>query len=229
MPTIIAVANQKGGSGKSTTAFNLAAGLAKANYGTAVLDLDVQATITKWYRRAVKNGNSPFRVFNSSQGLIAETIAEIRQQAGLEVVLVDCPPSMTDITLTAVQCSDAVICPVKATAFDVEASLPLRDFVETQLKLKPSMRFMVFLNETHMRRGLDQTAREELVRLFQKSPQVTVLENFIDDLTEVAEVGGTSQTLFVYKPKSKGARQYMKLTKEVVECLAANNHSVSAS
>jgi chromosome partitioning protein len=136
---------------------------------------------------------------------------------------------MTDITLTAVQCSDAVICPVKATAFDVEASLPLRDFVETQLKLKPSMRFMVFLNETHMRRGLDQTAREELVRLFQKSPQVTVLENFIDDLTEVAEVGGTSQTLFVYKPKSKGARQYMKLTKEVVECLAANNHSVSAS
>lgn len=226
MATIISVANQKGGSGKTTTAINVVCGLAAAQYKVAALDLDPQASITKWNMRRTKAGLEPYEVKPVSAGLLEDEVTVMRNSSKFDVVVVDCPGNMVDLTTRAVELSDAVLSPVKATYFDFEATKDLARFIKSIRNQYPDIRFMLFLNEKHAARNLDKSARENLIRIFQSNENTRVLETEIPDAAAVAEFGGTGQSMFEYAPKSPAARLYKKLTKEVVECLA--EASVSA-
>ncbi len=55
MPTVIAVANQKGGAGKTTVSVNLAAGLREAGYKILLVDADPQTSALKWRNHSDHN------------------------------------------------------------------------------------------------------------------------------------------------------------------------------
>ena len=222
MATIITVANQKGGPGKTTTAINVACGLQDAGYRVVVVDVDPQATLSKWNKKRIHGGFTKLIVHAVSQGLIDDTLTELRVSPDVDVVVVDCPGNIQDLTTRAVELSDAVLCPVRATAFDFEATKDLARFVSTVRVQHPEIIFMLFINAKHTSRGLDKGARENLARVFEKHPNTKVLNTEIPDAAAVAEFGGTGQSIYEYAPKAPATRLYKKLTKEVYQCLVAS-------
>lgn len=223
MATIIATANQKGGCGKTTTAINVAAGLADAGYRVVVFDTDPQASLTKWYKRRLKLEKNGFSVQNVSLGLLEEELTEARKSPDVDIVVVDCPGNIQDITQAAVSSSDAVLCPVRATAPDVDATIELSKFITQCRQLYPDIRFMVFHSAKHSSRSLDKGAYDNMVRIFSNHPNTHVLQTAIPDSAPIAEFMGTGLSIFEYAEKTPSAKAYKKLTKEVVECLAAEN------
>ena len=69
----IAIVNQKGGVGKTTTTVNLAAALADAGQKVLIIDLDPQHSASTWYN-AISQGRGAFDLFNDSQVSLPELV-----------------------------------------------------------------------------------------------------------------------------------------------------------
>src|SRR5438105_9443658 len=121
MATIIAIANMKGGCGKTTTCMNLATGLAAVGYKVLVVDADPQASATSW-RSLRPDADTPFSIVALPTAAIHREIPKLVANSSYEVVLIDCPAgglasgsgqSTDDISRYAVRCSSVVIVPIR--------------------------------------------------------------------------------------------------------------------
>jgi len=215
MATILSVANQKGGDGKTTTAINVVMSLRDAGYRVHVLDTDPQGTFSGWAKIRKEKGLDKFAVENITFAMMEDRVTELRGASEIDVVLIDCPGNIQDITTEAVRLSDAVLCPVRSTHFDFQATMMfMRRVADTSTKI------LLFINAKHGSRAIDKSANENLARVTAKYPNAIVLKAEIPDAVQIAEFGGTGMSVAEYAPKSLAARLYKKLTKEVVECLA---------
>jgi chromosome partitioning protein len=106
---VIALTSQKGGSGKTTVAMQLAAGLARHGLGVAVVDLDPQESASRW--AATAPANAPFPVPVRRAGTQEELKRALRKCPDL--VLLDCPPSIEHpMTSAALDVASLAIVPV---------------------------------------------------------------------------------------------------------------------
>lgn len=127
MPSIIAVANLKGGPGKTTIAVNLASALA-AGRSVALIDADSQGTATAW----AGNGALPVAVV----ALPLEHDRRPKQwasrvtAAAADVVVIDCPPHVGPATTVALGIADLVLVPCGPSGADLAATATLLDMVE---------------------------------------------------------------------------------------------------
>src|SRR5215831_16407546 len=127
---VYALANQKGGVGKTTTAINLAACLAEAGERTLVIDLDPQANATSGLGERA-NGTSSLDLLD---GIPLRKLAKPTRfprlelvaskpdlaGAGYSFVFVDCPPSLGPLTVNALAAADRVLVPVQAEYYALE-------------------------------------------------------------------------------------------------------------
>src|SRR5215213_10213779 len=137
MGTVYAIANQKGGVGKTTTAVNVAACIAEAGYPTLLVDIDPQANATVGLGVAKDSHPNVYDVLaGDAQRLrllpshpdLAGANVELPRTPGSEVrlrealapvrdsfayTLLDCPPSLGPLTVNALVAADRVIVPVQ--------------------------------------------------------------------------------------------------------------------
>lgn len=121
MALVIAVAQQKGGSGKTTLAANLAALLAE-RYRVAVLDSDPQRSLSRWHElRAARAG--PTAAVHGSD-VSGWRLANELDRMGREydAVLLDSPPQIDTDARRAVRAADLVLVPVQPSAPDLWAA-----------------------------------------------------------------------------------------------------------
>lgn len=121
--SVIAVANLKGGVGKSTIAVNLACELACEFAGrrtVMVVDADSQETATDWARR----GELPARVETLPLDAVARVGPWVDTVLNLKAdhVIIDCPPHIGPATLAAIGIADMVLIPVTASGADLVAT-----------------------------------------------------------------------------------------------------------
>lgn len=147
MVEIVAVANLKGGVGKSTIAVNLACALLGSDRQAVVIDADSQGTSTFWS----SPGNLPVelrpmplddgepkqgwfpRLRKRKATVTGDTaaVAWMRELRGIDAdyVVIDCPPHVGIATRAAVWAADLVLVPVTASAADVAATAPALDLI----------------------------------------------------------------------------------------------------
>lgn len=118
MAIVITVAQQKGGTGKTTLAANLAAALAPERR-VALLDIDPQRSLTRWH--ALRPEQAPALSFSDVSGW--RLGAELdRLKRAHDVVLIDSPPQIDTDARLAIRGADVVLVPVQPSPPDVWAA-----------------------------------------------------------------------------------------------------------
>ncbi len=126
---IIAVLNQKGGSGKTTIATHLARGLQLAGHSVLLVDSDRQGSARDW--RAVDEDN-PVPVIGLDRPTLDKDLKNIAEK---DYVVIDGSPQATNLAVSAIKASDFILIPVQPSPYDVWATEDLVDLVKQQIAM----------------------------------------------------------------------------------------------
>jgi len=119
MTRVVTIGSGKGGSGKTTLAITLAVRASKEAKRVAVIDLNSdQGNLSQWY---LIRGEPDNPLLFDDFGDLDTLLSTLRRQK-YDWVWIDCPPGDLDLTDSAIMASDAVLVPVKASAFDAWAA-----------------------------------------------------------------------------------------------------------
>lgn len=158
MGRTVAVVSQKGGTGKTTLALNLGAGLARR--GSVVLvDADGQRSLTTWV--AIGSGRGGLPALRELGSAPADELAALRQDH--DAVVVDCPPRMSDpAVLVLLEQADVVLVPVLPSPVDVWASVEAMEVLRGLGR--PQLRATVVLNQVEPQSALSRALRDGLTK-----------------------------------------------------------------
>jgi chromosome partitioning protein len=232
--------------GKTTTAVNLAAGLANSGARTLLVDLDPQCNATSGLGKlpAARHplvSEEPLRdslcstatdgldllpgsrnfedVEKLATGDESQT-ATLRQQlaGGLtayDFVLIDCPPSLGQLTRTALASSNEVLMPIQCEYFAMEGLTQMIEVIRQVMGRYPGrLKFggillTMYDHELELTREVDEEVRD----FFGEIVYRTVIPRDV----AVSEAPSHSLSVIDYAPRARGARAYVELCMEVLE------------
>ncbi|MFA3917077.1 ParA family partition ATPase [Ruegeria hyattellae] len=129
MGHVITIAQQKGGSGKTTMAVNLAVAFARAGKSVALMDTDPQGSAGRWFMTRVEHCEDPGVKFSTASAW--GVTYEVRKLADShDIVIIDTPPKADSDLRPALRACDLVLVPVATSHLDlwtVETILDLAD------------------------------------------------------------------------------------------------------
>lgn len=246
MGRVLCVANQKGGVGKTTTAINLAAGLAKSGARTLLVDLDPQCNATtglgqkptarhplvageplreslrptKVKRLDLLPGSRSFRDVEALAHGDETQAARFRHQlsgglAGYDFVLIDCPPSLGQLTRTALAASTEVLMPIQCEYFAMEGLAQMIEVIrEVIARHAHNLQFAgILLTMYDATLELTWEVEEEVRDFFGEIVFSTIIPRDV----AVSEAPSHGASVIDYAPRSRGTRAYVELCREVLE------------
>ena len=246
MGRTLCIANQKGGVGKTTTAVNLATGLAKAGSQTLLVDLDPQCNATtalgrepteihplvspKPLRQGVLPGDLPelhvlpgSRRFRDVELLTrddkhrADRLREHLTHGfnGYDFVLIDCPPSLGQLTRTALASSTEVFIPIQCEYFAMEGLTQMIEVIRQVIQRKihrlqfGGILLTMYDHTLELTHEVDREVRE----FFGEIVHDTVIPRDV----AVSEAPSHGKSVIDYAPRARGARAYVELCMEVLQ------------
>lgn len=250
MGKMIAIGNQKGGVGKTTTTVNLGAALASLGKKVLIIDSDSQGNATSGLgidRGDVKSSlyevlvlqtvieESILSTSRENLDIVPSTIAlaaaeiELVDQTDREYrlkeavqpvkelydyILVDCPPSLGQLSINAFTASDTILIPVQAEYYALEGLSQLLNTIRlVQKSYNPLFRIEgVLITMLDARTNLGYEVVDEVRKYFQEKVYDTVISRNV----RLSEAPSYGLSVIDYDPKSRGAVMYMALAKEVI-------------
>jgi chromosome partitioning protein len=206
MAIVITVAQQKGGTGKTTLAANLAAALVPGSR-VALLDIDPQKSLTRWHGiRASREAKAPALTFSEVSGWRLTAQLD-RLKRSHDVVLIDSPPQIDTDARLAIRGADLVLIPIQPSPPDVWAA-------EGTLALATAERrnARVVLNRVPPTSRLGETVKADLV-----TRKLPLLRAAIGNRTGFANAFAAGLGVTEAAPRSSAAAELRALLDEIRE------------
>jgi chromosome partitioning protein len=245
---VIAIVNQKGGVGKTTSAVSIAACLGVAEKKTLLIDLDPQGNASS----GVGIVDAPRQIYDALVSEVAldslvsrteieylgvvpagtdlvgaevelvsrearesrlrEAIAPIRDQ--YEFILIDCPPSLSLLTLNALTAADSVLIPMQCEYYALEGLARLLETTDlVRAELNPALELEgILLTMVDPRNNLSRQVETEVRSHFGEKVYRTRIPRNI----RLSEAPSHGQPILLYDIHSRGAVAYLKLTEEIL-------------
>ncbi len=258
MSEIISVTNQKGGVGKTSTAINLSASIAAAEFKTLLIDIDPQANSTHGLG-VYETENSVYEVligaeevkdciintympnldllpsnidlvgaeveivsFEDREKLLKEALQNIKSD--YDYIVIDCPPSLSLLTLNSLTASDSVIIPVQCEYFALEGLGQLLNTINIVKKqLNPELEISgVLLTMYDKRLNLSKQVVEEVKKYFGDKVFNTIIHRNV----KISEAPSYAKPVILYDAISTGAKNYISLAAEVIQRSSKINREV---
>lgn len=250
MGKTIAIANQKGGVGKTTTSINLSASLAAKGKKVLVIDTDPQGNTTSGFGVEKNDLDNTVYELMLSECSIKECIlndvidgvsiipsnvnlaaAEIELigvdrkeyilkrevewiKEGFDYIIIDCPPSLSMLTINAMTTADTVLVPIQCEYYALEGLSQLIHTINlVKERLNPDLDiegvvFTMYDSRTNLSMQVVENVKSNLSQ--------KVFQTLIPRNIRLAEAPSYGMPINAYDPKSAGAEAYMQLAEEVI-------------
>ncbi|MBI3961625.1 MAG: AAA family ATPase [Deinococcus sp.] len=205
---IIAIANQKGGSGKTTTAINLAAALAERGKQVIVIDADPQASAQDWAGAAPQGRPFPVFVVGYARSNLAQHIEHIKEQ--YDYILIDCPPALGEMSRAAMSASDLVLIPVPPSPLDIRAAAPTITLYHEARTGRPQLRAALLVTRRIAGTSVGKQAAQALLGY-----ELPVLSTEIYQRSAHVNAAGYGLPVTSFEPRGKAAQEYRRLAEEI--------------
>ena len=231
MGRIIAVANQKGGVGKTTTAINLSSCLASLGKKVLAIDMDPQGNMTSGLgikkvicKNALENLDIlPTNIDLSAaeieligveekEFIIRKEVDKIREN--YDFIIIDCPPSLSMLTINAMTTANSVLVPIQCEYYALEGLSQLIHTIDlVKERLNPELKiegvvFTMYDARTNLSLQVVENVKDNL--------QQAIYKTIIPRNIRLAEAPSHGLPINLYDPKSAGAESYILLAEEVI-------------
>ena len=247
---IIAITNQKGGVGKTTTAVNLSACVAALGRKVLLVDIDPQGNATSGLGRSADDGASVYDVLlgeASAEEAVTPTgfdmldlmptaielagaeieLVAMENREGLlkaaleplkgryDYIFIDCPPSLSLLTLNALTAADSVLIPIQCEYYALEGVGQLVNTVKLmRRKLNPGLGVEgILLTMFDGRTNLCAQVVQEVRKHFGNE----AFETMIPRNVRLSEAPSYGLPIHLYDARCSGARAYQELARELLD------------